>query len=227
MEKGFEFLVDSREKKEITMTILQRRGIEHRVTALTAGDFALRDLNQKPVKTIVGIERKSIADLMQSIQSKRLFVQCKRMVDLYEIPMLMISGNMADYMQRMDKIGMKVNTNVTYGTISSLAVRGGIQVMWFPDDVTLIEVAYRICEKVSEGKHLKGINPRKKYLTFQPRNVLAEVPGINFKKADALLKEFGSLKNIANAEKESLTKVHGIGDGMADKIRKLFDKEHK
>ena len=226
MEKGFEFLVDSREKKEITMSILKRRNIPHRVTALNAGDFVLRDLNQKPVKSIVGIERKAIPDLMQSIQSKRLFEQCKRLTDLYEIPMLMISGNMGDYMARMDKIGMKVNTNVTYGTIASLSVRGGIQVMWFPDDVTLIEVAYRICEKVSEGKYLKGINPKAKYLTFTPKNMLTSIPGITNRKADEMLRKMSSLKGVANATKEQLTRVNGIGDGMADKILKLFNKEY-
>jgi len=209
------------------MSILQRRNIPHRVTALTAGDFVLRDLNQKPVKSIVGIERKSIADLMQSIQSKRLFTQCKVLSEIYEIPMLMISGNMADYMQRMDKIGMKVNPNVTYGTIASLSVRGGIQVMWFPDDVTLIEVAYRICEKVSEGKYMKGVNPKAKYLTYTAKNLLSGIPGITQKMAMDLLEEFGSLKNVANAEVDHMTRIPKIGDGKAQQIRRLFDKKYE
>jgi ERCC4-type nuclease len=227
MEKGFEFLVDSREKKELTLAIVERKGIPHRVTALTAGDFALRDLNCKPVRTIVGIERKAIPDLMGSIQSQRIFEQCKRLVDLYDIPYLMISGDIGDYLRRMDKIHLKTNINVIYGTIASLSVKGGIQVMWFPDDVTLIDVAYRICEKVSEGKYDQGFRKKEKYLNFTARNILSGVPGITPSLAGDLLKTFGDLKGVANAPKDDLTKVKGVGDSMADKIITLFNTKYQ
>ena len=227
MQRGYEFLVDSREKKEVSLHILKRKGIPHRITALAAGDFALRNLNVKPVKTIVGIERKAIPDLMQSIQSQRLFEQCRRLVDLYEIPYLMISGNIGDYSARMDKSELRVNTNVIYGTIASLSVKGRIQVMWFPDDVTLIDVAYRICEKVSEGKYMQGLGKKPKYLTFTPKNALMNIPGISSRIADDLLREFVTLKNVANTDKNILTRVNGVGDKAAERIRKLFDREHK
>jgi len=226
MEKGYEFLVDSREKKELTLSILKRKEIPHRVTALAAGDFALRNLNVKPVKTVVGIERKSIPDLMHSIQSKRIFEQCKRLVDLYEIPYLMISGSTADYLQRMDDIKLKVNLNVIYGTLASLSVKGGVQVMWFPDDVTLVEVAYRICTKVSEGKYMQGLGKKPKYLTFTPKNTLMNIPGVSSRIADDLLNRFGTLKSIAIADAEELQLVNGVGDKLAGSIRRLFDREH-
>lgn len=224
MEKGYEFLVDSREKEKIVKAIVQRKGIPHRITALAAGDFALRKTTP-PVETIVGIERKSVQDLVQSIQSQRLFNQCERMTRRYRIPMLFISGSIADYLQRMGQMKLRVNTNVIYGSISSLMVRGGIQVAWFPDDVTLVDVAYRVCVKVSEGKYGTGLDNRPKYLGYSPKQVLMQVPGVNSTVADRMLAKFGSLRVIAVTNVNRLSSVDGIGDKTAEKIHKLFNKD--
>ena len=227
MEKGYEFLVDSREKEAIVKSIVKRKGIPHRVTALAAGDFALRNLNVKPVKTVVGIERKSIQDFVQSVQSRRIFDQCNRLSYLYDISYLMISGNIADYMAKMHGMKFKVNTNVIYGTIASLTVKGGIHILWFPDDVTLIDVAYRICEKISEGKYQMGLKSKPKYLEYSPKRVLMTVPGVTSRIADGLLSKFGSLKVIACTSATSLTVVPGVGEALAKKIKVLFEKEYK
>jgi len=226
MEKGYEFLVDSREKKDIIKAIVKKKNIKHRVTALAAGDFVLRKLS-KPVESIVGIERKAIPDLVQSIQSQRLFNQCAKLKRNYKICYLMISGDLNSYLAKMHEMKLKVNINVIYGTIASVSVRGEIQVMWFPNDSTLVDVAYRICEKVSEGKYGMGIDSRPKYLMFSPKRVLMSVPGVSSKIADKLLGRFGSLKTIANTELPKLTAVDGVGDKMAEKIYSLFNKESK
>ena len=99
--------------------------------------------------------------------------------------------------------------------------------MWFPDDNTLVDVAYRICEKVSEGKYGLGVQHKPKYLDFSAKKALTSVPGVSSKIAGELLSEFKTLKNIANADKAKLTKVDGIGDKMAEKIIMLFEKEYK
>ena len=225
MEKGFEFLVDSREKEKIKGIVI-RKGISHRVTALASGDFALRKLSS-PVETIIGIERKSVQDLVQSIQSKRLFDQCDRMGRNYKIAMLFISGDVSDYLAKMHGMHLSVNTNVIYGTVASLMVRGGIQVAWFPDDVTLIDVAYRVCEKVSEGKWEQGIKARPKYLEYSPKRILMRVPGVTSDISDRILKKYGSLRVIACTEPDKMTSVTGMGDKMAKRIYDLFNKEFK
>ena len=225
MEKGYEFLVDSREKEKIKGIVI-RKGLPHRVTALGSGDFALRRLTP-PVETIIGIERKSVQDLVQSIQSKRLFDQCDRMVKSYQIPMLFISGDVSDYLVKMQGMHMTINTNVIYGSVASLMVRGEIQVAWFPDDVTLIDVAYRVCEKVSEGKYGMGIKARPKYLEFSPQRVLMKVPGLTSTIADRILKKYVTLKVVANLDLEKLSSIDGVGEKMAGKIYELFNKEWK
>ena len=227
MEKGYEFLVDSREKERIVKAIVKRRGIPHRVTALAAGDFALRNLNIRPVRTVVGIERKSIQDFVQSVQSRRIFEQCNKLDYLYDISYLMISGNIADYMAKMQGMKFKVNTNVIYGTIASLSVKSSINILWLPDDVTLVDIAYRICEKISEGKYQMGLKSKPKYLGYSPKAVLITVPGVTSGIADRLLSKFGSLKVIACTEETRLTVVPGVGDAMAKKIKYLFEKKYK
>ena len=51
------------------------------------------------------------------------------------------------------------------------------------------------------------------------KSALDEISGIGEVKKKALLKKFGSIKKIANAEIEELTKIKGINENLAKKIK--------
>jgi uvrABC system protein C len=51
------------------------------------------------------------------------------------------------------------------------------------------------------------------------------VPGLGPAKREALIKHFGSLKNLKAASADELTQVQGVGPSLASKIREHFDAE--
>ncbi|MBW3619342.1 MAG: hypothetical protein KY461_03795 [Actinobacteria bacterium] len=50
--------------------------------------------------------------------------------------------------------------------------------------------------------------------------MLASVKGLGPAKQDAVLAEFGSVAALRQASREQLSDVKGVGDGLADAIKK-------
>jgi len=224
VEPGFEFLVDSREKEKFVQ-LVQVAKIPHRVTALNA-DLVLRR-NTKPAAEVVGIERKAINDLVQSIQSQRIFDQMKRLKATHEIPFLMISGSLEELEWKFkQELNLQIQPSVVYGSLASIIVRERVNVMWFPNDRTLIDVAYRICVKISEGKWGEERMLAAKYEVYNPIKMLVmHIPGMTTVKAKRLLEKFGSLKGVALAEQRQLECVEGVGPELSKLIVGIFAKK--
>ena len=232
---GYEFLVDSREKLDFKNRI-RAHDIEFRETVLNA-DFVLRKLSPEVVD-IVGVERKTVADLVHSIGQKyktkghyqpRLFEQARRMDHLFGIKYLVISGDLEKHIKKLffsTKNRFKVHKPVIYGSLASIAVRYGINIFWLPDDNALIEFVYRVFVKISEGK-LGRAKEAPKYTRFDGKQMLATIPGVTFPIAERVLKHFGSLWRVARAKTDDLEKVDGIGPSTSLEIYKLFHRKWK
>ena len=225
MAKGYEFLVDSREKENRTKQIVLQKGIPHRIDALNA-DFVLRKIDGVMVD-IVGIERKAVADLVQSITSKRIFDQIPKLKNNHKICFLFISGSLEEHEQKlfMMKPPLHLHKNVIYGALASMMVRDRLNVCWFPNDSALVEMAYRVCKKVSEGKWGEERSVEPKYDMYDPARMLNNhIPGVSLEKAKSLLAKFGTLKGVAIADTAQLQSVAGIGPETASLIYQLFRK---
>lgn len=218
--KGYQFLVDSREKMKIKSQV-KRMGIPHDVTALNS-DFVLRRWD-KPVEDIVGIERKAVNDLVQSIQTKRIFNQVAKLKRSHKYCFLMITGSLAEHEARMRSMKLKVNRPVIMGTLASLIVRDGINVSWWPSDSILIEMAYRVCVKVSEGKWKQERSMEPKYEMYDPVSMLnMHVPMVSRDRAKKLLKHFGNIANMGQATVSQIAVVPGIGTETATLIHRVL-----
>jgi len=209
--------VDSREPEHIR-DLVQMSKVDFRKKGLSEGDFALY-FKGDPV---IGIERKTIGDLVNSIKDNRLFDQADRMKSTYKICILAISGTLENYMNVMRDQGYKVNPSVVLGAISSLMVRRGFHVLWFEHDDFLTDTVSRIFTKTSEGKFGKVKSTNTYALESKPVGALMIVPGITFEIASNLIKEFGCIENIANAEVDELKKINGIGNKRAEDLKRLF-----
>jgi len=222
LEKGYEFLVDTREKpafRKKVERIVGKQDVKWRLTTLDA-DLVLRRVRPTPTEDIVGFERKAIADLVGSVQSGRIFKQISRMKKIFQINYLVISGNKNEYESqlRFARKNLRINWNAIHGALASFTVKERINVLWFPDDTTLIDVVYRISTKISEGKYSAAREMSPKYERFNPQNSLIVVPGINATMATRLLKHFGSMRGICLATTEDLQSVEGIGPTIAKEL---------
>lgn len=75
-------IVDSREFRSSLPSLLHGRNLDVVPAMLTVGDYVLSP-------TMV-VERKSVKDLIQSLNSGRLYNQCETMMQYYKTPLLLI-----------------------------------------------------------------------------------------------------------------------------------------
>jgi ERCC4-type nuclease len=220
MPKGYKFMLDSREKDKMK-ELVKRKGIIHEIDALNA-DFVLRKSGEV-MQDIVGIERKAVADLVQSIQSKRIFDQIPKLKHNHKICFLFISGSLEDHEAKLQYMNMTLHKPVIYGSLASMIVRDRLNVMWFPNDNALVEMAYRICVKIAEGKWGEERSLEPKYEMYDPLKVLrSHVPGVSLEKAKLLMTTFGNLKGVAMAELTQLQVV--LGPETSALVFQLFHK---
>jgi ERCC4-type nuclease len=83
-------LVDERERKSGIPDLLRRAGAIIDFAQLKVGDYV--------VSPETAIERKTIQDLLNSIYDGRLFIQCSQLNEHYLKPVLIVEGNIVDFM---------------------------------------------------------------------------------------------------------------------------------
>lgn len=120
--------IDSREPPTLRTKVLVACQGDGQIACLEAGDFVLFD----PNGCSVGIERKSVSDLLNSLASKRLDKQLRRMADYYSHRYLLIEGAL-----EMDPEGyIKLKRRSTHWTHASIQgylwslQHSGVGVLW-------------------------------------------------------------------------------------------------
>jgi len=206
--------VDTREPKDVKL-FAQSIGFD--LYALPAGDFALRN----GLDYVALIERKNISDLASSITSGRMFTQEEKLNGRTTIKYLMVVGTIDDLKETMGKLGMKVNENVIYGTLASLAVRSGMHVLFVQSVYDCVRLAKLILKKISEGKYMKPRSAKPKCMNTSA-DMLADIPGVSMKMAEALIKQFGTIDNVCKQTPKDLQKVPNIGNMKADLIYRFL-----
>lgn len=204
--------VDSREPKRI-VEILRKLGVHAEVKTLDTGDYLVKHQNYE-----IPVERKEMNDFLNSIVDGRLFRQCHLLSAKYPLSFLAIIGDMDDALEIRD-----FSRNAVIAAIISIAVKnaqGQIIPLTFKDDWD-----FCLALKALDGKVVEGdlrVLPRLKKLEKPQIAMLTAIPGIGEKKAEKILKYFGSIYRIANASVSELMRVDGIGEKKAREIYRFF-----
>jgi DNA excision repair protein ERCC-4 len=88
-------LVDERERKSGIPDLLRRAGATIDFAQLKVGDYV--------VSPETAIERKTIQDLLNSIYDGRLFIQCSQLKEHYIKPVLIVEGNLVEFLYTPEK----------------------------------------------------------------------------------------------------------------------------
>jgi DNA excision repair protein ERCC-4 len=88
-------LVDERERKSGIPDLLRRAGATIDFAQLKVGDYV--------VSPETAIERKTIQDLLNSIYDGRLFIQCSQLNEHYIKPVLIVEGNLVEFLYTPEK----------------------------------------------------------------------------------------------------------------------------
>lgn len=223
---------------------LKHFGLPIQVTTLDYADFAFMGRGPKGAPVAVGIERKTISDLLTSMQSGRLSGhQLPGLCESYAYVWLLIEGLFrpepatgilqtwhgiwkdAGHSRRSMLYRNIEQYFITLETQAAVRIRRSAT----PDESAhIIANAYRWwCNKEFDDHKshlaLDTLDARDANLMVRPsvvRNVAAQLPGVGWTKSEAVSKRFKTVANMVMATESEWREVPGIGATLAKRIVK-------
>lgn len=206
---------DTREGASAVIKILSKR-CELREKQLSVADYQL--------SSRIGVERKTVADFLQSIVDGRLFQQLADLKKTFSCPILLVEGD-EDMFKLRD-----IHPNAIRGALASIATDSKIPILWTKCQLETAELLYSIAKR-EQVQLKKGVQLRVKR-QFRSTNqeqefLIGGLPKISSVLAKRLLKKFGTPEDVFSANEQELQQVAGIGSKLAKKIRKLLTKRYE
>lgn len=204
LTKPTTILLDDREPAEMVDLLRTVPNLHIEIGSWETGDYIVPD------KLI--IERKTAADFAASIIDKRLFSQTERMASSGMRAILLIEGNV--YQQTTMSLESITGALSFLAAIQGLCVIGTISLEHTAH--MIVKLTRHAVEGLGYEIDLRGAAPK------DPSGaavfVLQGIPGISAATASELLKTFGSIAALANADLTALRAVPGIGPTRAKAI---------
>jgi DNA excision repair protein ERCC-4 len=220
--------VDNRELRSSVSDYLRELKVNVVEKQLTVADYVVSDR--------VAIERKNVKELANSIYTNRLFDECSRLKEAYEIPILILEG----YLPVVFRF-TGVNESSIWGAITSIAVELRVPMVPTPDT----KHTARFIERIAYSEQIKikrpiVIRPKEKVLTLaqQQQYLICGLPNIGSTLADNLLLKAktpldvfkGIAESAVTQSKSGKTKrlsgsvaqVKGIGPAIVEKAKKIL-----
>uniref|UniRef100_A0A667X524 DNA repair endonuclease XPF n=2 Tax=Myripristis murdjan TaxID=586833 RepID=A0A667X524_9TELE len=206
-------IVDMREFRSELPSLLHRRGLDIEPVTLEVGDYILT------MDTCV--ERKSVSDLIGSLQSGRLYTQCLSMTRYYKKPVLLIEFDPAkpfSLVARSD-FRQEISSNDITSKLTLLTLHfPRLRILWCPSphataelfeelkrgqpepDAAAAQAITAESDTVPESADL--YNPG-------PYDFLLKMPGVNTKNYRALISNADSLADLAKLSQDKLAEILG------------------
>jgi ERCC4-type nuclease len=210
---------DSREMRSPVPEALDRAGADIEIKTLPVGDYVVSDR--------CAFERKDIDDFMNSwLIEKKLFGQIGDLARAYARPVLIVEGGNPMY------AGRNVHPHATQGLLNTIAVSFRVPILYSDNAQDTANIILMIAKREqTDEKRSISVHGKRSHMNPEQKKeyVISSFPDcdIGGKKAIDLLKHFKSIRNIINASPEELREVSGIGEVIAESVRKLVTEEYK
>ena len=213
-------IIDNRESKDLVKELIKEK-IEVERRQLDVADFIIQTKNLDGKIQTVGIERKTINDLLNSIIDKRLINQLIILKENFDIPLLIIEGEENIYALR------DFHPNSIRGIISTVAIDFQIPIIHTKNYRDTVKYLALISKRLEKTRKPLSLVPKRKPLTLQEQQLyfVESLPGIGPTIAKSVLKEFKTIKKLVNANEKELRKVEKIGKIKAKDLKILFEEE--
>lgn len=203
----------------------------YEVATLATGDIVCEEVS-------LGIERKTVDDLWQSIKDGRLEKQCLRMLHEFDVPIVIITsrtGSMRKLESFVNPYSGATAMRPTIGMLASLISRyvlkdddgkvyKRIQLVPGLTDKSLVVFTIAIAHKLTKSPiTVAKTRHRSTTLEDAPLRMLMGIPNVNVKIASAVLEMFDSVREVANATEKKLQSVSGVGGVKASMIYDSFN----
>lgn len=215
-----EIIADYREKKIILE--LSKKHIQVNTKNLISADFIIQSKTTEGKEVLVGIERKTIIDFLNSIIDKRIITQLIALKENFDIPILMIEGEENIYRVR------NFHPNSIRGMLSAIAIDLQIPVLYTKNEKDTTSYIETIAKRLeSKRKDISLLKSKKPITQKELQEYIVEsFPGVGPTLAKSLLKKFKSIKNLVNTNEKELQEVEKIGKKKAKSIKEVLEKEY-
>ncbi len=211
--KNVTLLVDYREKGSAVMKALLNLGVSLELESLQVGDFHLSE--------DCVVEFKTVKDFVDSIVDGRLLSQAKDLKQ-YSRPLFIVEGSEDIYAQR------RVHSNAIRGMVYTLTSVFKIPIIFTKNPKDTASYLLFIAEKEQNPESKDFQYHSSKPLSDRERQefIVSSLPGVGARIAPYLLKRFGSVKSVINADVSDLRKVDLVGEKKAKKINDVVEKKY-
>ena len=215
-KKPIKIYADSREKGNTIVKELIDMGADVKLEKLEIGDYLASNR--------VGIEFKTIPDFVQSVIDGRLLPQLIELRRSFEKPILIVEGTENIYGIR------NIHPNALQGMLVTIAVSFSIPILFTKTNKESAQIIATIARREQdEDDSPPNLHTSRKPISIKELQeyIISAFPGIGATLANPILKEFKTIKNLANASEEQIMNIANIGLGKAKKIREVLDTEYK
>ncbi|KAL4715488.1 hypothetical protein ACJJTC_009114 [Scirpophaga incertulas] len=204
-------IVDMREFRSDLPALLHKKGINIEPVTITIGDYILTP--------DICVERKSISDLIGSLNSGRLYTQCTQMCRNYSRPILLIEF---DQNKPFNLQGhLVVSTDISGSSIQQklqlLTIHfPRLKLVWSPNPYATAELFYELKQgrknpNIDEALALSGDNTAED-MNYEIYNTIVhdfiqKLPGVTTKNISRILNRGVSLDHIIGLNKAELTDI--------------------
>ncbi len=194
--------VDRREPKEIIKELITEE-LDVEVKQLEIADFIIQTKLIDGKTQTVGIERKTIQDLLNSIIDKRLINQLIMLKENFDISLLIIEGEENIYALR------DFHPNSIRGIVTTVAIDFQIPIINTKNYRDTAKYLTIIAKRLEKPRKAFTLLPKRKALTIKEQQlmIVESLPGIGPTIAKSLLEKFKTIKNLVNATEKELQEV--------------------
>jgi DNA excision repair protein ERCC-4 len=227
-------IVDSREFRSELPCLIHKRGIEIVPLMITVGDYIL--------SPEICVERKSISDLIGSLNSGRLYNQCQQMTRFYSRPILLIEFDQGRPFHLQGRYMLSRDSDTNNAEIMQklqlLTIHfPKLRLVWSPSPYATAQLFQEIKQNKAQpdptvalqtgsddqSQELDAIT--EKY-NANVHDFLMKLPGINLKNIDAVMRHGKNLKELLKMDEKQLCELLGNSKD-AKAFWNIFHMPHK
>ena len=219
-------IIDSRETSKLFECVEMEAKKQLLLTEkqwLEIGDYVYSD---------VCFEAKSSIDFLQSVINQRLWNQVDNMDRCFEHCIVIIHGSIHEAMDYSKYTKMKISKsllhNKFYGAIGKLTLDTDCKVFWVESPRKAAKLITTICKMRPIQRDALRPSLLKRITTEDLRlDMLLTIKGVSETKAKRLIRQFGSIMEIGEANISEITQIEGLGATVAQRIIDTLNSENK
>ncbi|CAM5143432.1 unnamed protein product [Eretmochelys imbricata] len=218
-------IVDMREFRSELPSLIHRRGIDIEPVTLEVGDYILTP--------DICIERKSISDLIGSLNNGRLYSQCISMSRYYKRPILLIEFDPSKSFSLTSRgsLHQEISSNDITSKLTLLTLHfPRLRILWCPSP----HVTAELFEELKQNRPQPDaaiamaitadseIVPESDKYNPGPQDFLLKIPGVNAKNCHILMNHIKSISELVTLSQDKLSEILG----NAVNAKQLYDFIH-